>query len=239
VSAKQQELLQTERCLCAGRQAQLYERVNAAISVPVAGATLSPRTTSLLERGLPMRRMSAMCCRGSFLIASFWVCVTGCGRTSLDAPVTSAGGTVSLGGGVTNTGGAQAMGGVTSTGGAPATGGLINAGGTPATGGLRSTGGSTSASDGSASSNGLDTCSSDADCDYCKWETAPTSSDQCTLLYCCGGIISTKKRCEANQAAWNSYCPNQSPKDIICPCPYFCPITCVGGECDHRCPTPP
>jgi len=161
-----------------------------------------------------------------FLAALVLLCASGCGRTSLDASLDSAGGSVSRGG-------------VTSSGGTAPTGGVTGTGGAAPTGGVTSTGGSTSSPDGSASFNELDICSSDADCDYCKWETAPTSSDQCTLLYCCGGMISTKERCAANQAAWNSYCPNQSPRDLVCPCAISCPIACVGGECGKRCPTPP
>jgi hypothetical protein len=150
---------------------------------------------------------------GSFLLVAVLVCMTGCGRTRFNGSDTGAGG--------------QA-----------APDGATNSGGTAATGGATSTGGSSSVSDGSAP-NELDTCSSDSDCDFCKWETAPASSDQCTLSYCCGGMIATQKRCEANQADWNIYCPDQSPKDLLCPCAVFCPIVCVGGGCDRRCPTPP
>jgi hypothetical protein len=170
-----------------------------------------------------------MHCRGSFLVTSFLVCVTGCGRTDLDSPAASPGGTASFSS-VTGTSGTQATGGVTSAGGASATGGVT------------STGGSTSASDGSASTNGLDTCSPDNDCTLCIWPTAPTSSDECAGSYCCAGITSTKRRCEANQAAWNLHCPNQSPEHLVCPCMgCLCngqsclPLRCIGGQCGVWC----
>ena len=79
----------------------------------------------------------------------------------------------------------------------------------------------------------------------CIWETAPEDSSQCTGSYCCGGMVSTRSRCELNQAAWNSYCPNQMPADRACPCAAeVCQgqaaatptLSCVGGECGLRCP---
>jgi hypothetical protein len=125
-------------------------------------------------------------------------------------------------------------------GGATSSGGAAGSGGTQAGGGVTGTGGSTSASDGSVSTTDLDTCASDADCTSCNWGKAPTDSSQCTGTYCCGGPISSKKRCEASQAAWALYCPNQLPKPIVCPCVDLgCTgefIGCVGGRCGLWCP---
>ena len=125
-------------------------------------------------------------------------------------------------------------------GGATSSGGAAGSGGTQAGGGVTGTGGSTSASDGSVSTTDLDTCASDADCTSCNWGKAPTDSSQCTGTYCCGGPISSKKRCEASQAAWALYCPNQLPKPIVCQCEDLrCTgefIGCVGGRCGLWCP---
>ncbi len=130
-------------------------------------------------------------------------------------------------------GGAMAVGGVT------ATAGVLAAGGVPGGGGTSGVGGSVSTSD-------LDTCSSDADCTTsCVWTTAPTDSSQCFAQYCCGSNWMSEKRCEANQAAWAVYCPNQSATRIDCPCLTMCDtpaqtITfgCIGGKCEVVC-TPP
>jgi hypothetical protein len=51
-------------------------------------------------------------------------------------------------------------------------------------------------------------------------------------------MISSKKRCEANQSAWASFCPNQIPKVGACLC-IGCmgqAIACVGGRCGLWCP---
>jgi len=125
-------------------------------------------------------------------------------------------------------------------GGATSAGGAAGSGGTQAAGGATGTGGSTSISDGSTTD--LDTCSSDADCMSCNWGEAPTDSSHCTGTYCCGGPISSKKRCEASQAAWALYCPNQLPKPIVCPCVDLgCAdefIGCVNGRCGLWCHFP-
>jgi hypothetical protein len=126
------------------------------------------------------------------------------------------------------------------TGGAMSAGGAAGKGGTQAAGGVTGTGGSTSTSDGSVSTADLDTCSSDADCTSCNWGEAPTDSSHCTGSYCCGGPILTKKRCDANQAAWAAYCPGQSPPVGMCPC-LGCTgqsIGCVGGQCGLWCHFP-
>jgi len=128
------------------------------------------------------------------------------------------------------------------TGGATSVGGATGNGGTQAAGGVTGNDGSTSASDGSVSTTDLDTCASDADClTSCIWVTVPTDSSQCTALYCCGMTWLSKKRCEANQAAWSSYCPNQSPQLGECPCAEQCTgevFACVGGRCASLCPLP-
>ena len=125
-------------------------------------------------------------------------------------------------------------------GGASGTGGASGgAGSSGATGDLISNGGAISASGGSVSTGDLDTCSSDADCTTsCIWTTAPTDSSQCSAQYCCGSNWMSKRRCEANQAAWAIYCPNQSSTFIECPCAVMCDtpaqtITfgCVSGKC--------
>jgi hypothetical protein len=126
------------------------------------------------------------------------------------------------------------------TGGATSAGGGAGSGGTQAAGGATGTGGSTSTSDGSVSTADLDTCSSDADCTSCNWGGAPTDSSQCTGTYCCGGRIMSKKRCDANQAAWATYCPGQSPTLGNCAC-VGCTgqsIGCVGGQCGLWCHFP-
>jgi hypothetical protein len=124
------------------------------------------------------------------------------------------------------------------TGGATSAGGGAGSGGTQAAGGATGTGGSTSTSDGSTTD--LDTCSSDADCTSCNWGEAPTDSSHCTGTYCCGGPISSKKRCDANQAAWATYCPGQSPTLGNCAC-LGCTgqsIGCVNGQCGLWCHFP-
>jgi hypothetical protein len=152
-----------------------------------------------------------------FLVCSVTLSVVCCGRTSLDTAVVGTGNTLSLGG-------AAAY------------------GGAPAAGGATGIGESTSAADGSVSTTDLDTCASDADCTSCDWGKAPTDSSQCTGTYCCGGPISSKKRCEASQAAWALYCPNQLPKPIDCPCVGLgCTgeyVGCNGGQCGLWCPPP-
>jgi hypothetical protein len=130
---------------------------------------------------------------------------------------------------------ADATGGATSVGGAGGSGGALTAGGTAGTGG------SVAVSDGSVTTD-LDSCSNDADClSSCIWVTAPNDSNQCTAFYCCGMTWLSKKRCEANQAAWSFYCPNQSPQLGECPCAEQCTgevFACVGGRCASLCPLP-
>jgi hypothetical protein len=183
---------------------------------------------------------------GSFLVASVLVAMPCCGRTSLDAIVAGAGGAVGLGG-ITGTGGVRAAGGTTSTGGSTASsGGLASSGGIQATGGVIRNGGAISASGGSVSAGDLDACSSDADCTTsCVWTTAPTDSSQCFAEYCCGSNWMSKRRCEANQAAWAVYCPNQSATRISCPCITMCntpaqtmTFGCAGGKCEVVCSPP-
>jgi len=148
---------------------------------------------------------------GWFLMVSAF----SCGRTNLGHEKAGAGGTTAAGGVI-------AAGGVLAAGGAVGTGGA-----TPATGGAMST--------------ELDTCMRDADCTRCNWETTPADSSQCTGTYCCGGMVSTTKRCERNQAAWASNCPNQAPQGIRCPCIALCAsevVACVGGRCGLACPPP-
>ena len=104
-------------------------------------------------------------------------------------------------------------------------------GATSASGGVLGSGGSVSAE--------LDACTSDDDCSQCNWGTAPANASQCTGTYCCGGVITAKKRCEANQAAWASNCPGQSPQAISCPCVLLClgqVVACVGNRCSLSCP---
>ena len=137
-------------------------------------------------------------------------------------------------GGVPATGGDSAAGGAVGTGGSTsASGGVVGVGGTQATGGQIGAGGAVSG----AGSSSLDACSSDADCTTCIWVTTPTSSSQCSDGYCCGGMISSKGRCESNQAAWAAYCPNRSPTIGDCPCVVQCPgrVACVGGQCLFSC----
>ena len=49
----------------------------------------------------------------------------------------------------------------------------------------------------------------------------------------------SKRRCDANQAAWATYCPNQSPEYCPCPCVFHsCPnqvYGCFGGRCTAGC----
>jgi hypothetical protein len=150
----------------------------------------------------------------AFLVCSVMFSLVGCARTSLDTADAGAGGTMSLAG-------------------------AGGSGGTQVAGGTTGTGGSTAASDSSASTD-LDSCSSDDDClSSCIWITAPTDSSQCTAFYCCGMTWLSKKRCEANQAAWASYCPSQSPQLMECPCLMLClgeAFSCVAGQCDLTCP---
>jgi hypothetical protein len=114
-------------------------------------------------------------------------------------------------------------------------------GGVRSTGGMAGTGGSTLASGGSTATTDLDACSTDADClSSCIWVTAPTNSSQCTAFYCCGMTQISKRRCDHNQTAWASYCPNQAPENQPCPCVALCqdPVFgCFGGQCAVACPT--
>ena len=90
------------------------------------------------------------------------------------------------------------------------------------------------------STSDLDSCSSDSDClSSCIWVTAPTNSSQCTANYCCGMTRISQRRCDANQAAWASYCPDQSPTSFPCPCVAMCQgemFGCMGGRCTTSCP---
>ena len=160
--------------------------------------------------------------RDFFLLCSVMFSLVCCGRTSLDKVVSDAGGTMSLGGAVAG-GGA-----------------LAGSGGTLAAGGVTGTGGSIAASDGSATTD-LDSCSSDADClSSCIWVTAPIDSSHCTAFYCCGMTWLSKKRCDANQAAWASYCPDRSPLRQDCPCVELClgeAFGCVAVQCTSTCPS--
>ena len=111
-----------------------------------------------------------------------------------------------------------------------------------AAGGMNGIEGSISASGGSLSTTGLDTCLTDADCTPCLWAPAPTDPSQCPgYVSCCGGFSATKKRCESNRAAWNAACPNQTPQDRPCPCILLCDgetaMSCVAGRCSFACPT--
>lgn len=142
-------------------------------------------------------------------------------------------------GGSSGGGGAGNVGASSGSGGSGTNGGAGGVGHSSATGGVTGTGGSVSAAGGSSSATDLDTCSTDADCTSCNWETAPANSGQCTGFYCCGGMITTSRKCEANQAAWTHYCPNQFPTQVACPCVMLCPeqvVACVGGRCVLRCP---
>jgi len=116
---------------------------------------------------------------------------------------------------------------------------LAGLGGSQATGGQIGTGGTSAGAGGSSP----DTCYSDSDCVRCIWETTPANSNDCTGSYCCGGMVSTRSRCELNQASWTFYCPNQFPAADVCPCFFptcsgqaIAALSCVGGECGLRCP---
>jgi hypothetical protein len=93
---------------------------------------------------------------------------------------------------------------------------------------------------GTTSTTDLDSCSSDADCLLsCIWITAPTTSNDCTAQYCCGMTWLSQKRCDANRAAWASYCPTQAPTSFPCPCVQLCQnetFSCIGGHCTTSCP---
>jgi hypothetical protein len=96
--------------------------------------------------------------------------------------------------------------------------------------------------DGSISATDMDSCTDDVDCTPCLWAPAPTDSSQCPgYINCCGGMAATKKRCEANQAAWSATCPGQSPQGRACPCILLCEgpaaISCVKGRCLFTCPS--
>ena len=162
--------------------------------------------------------------RASFLMACVLMFAPGCERTRLAHLAGGTGGWAALGG-VTSTG-VAAPGGSTST-----SGGVVSGGGVQAAGGVIGTGGSIS---------DLDSCSSDADClSSCIWVTAPTNSSQCTATYCCGMTRLSQKRCNANQAAWASYCTGQSPTSFPCPCVAMCDheiFGCVAGRCTTSCP---
>jgi hypothetical protein len=150
---------------------------------------------------------------------------------------TGSGGATSSGG---STGGVMGGGGLTS-----ASGRAVGTGGAQADAGVTGTG-EASGLDGSLSTSDLDTCLSDDDCTTsCTWTTAPTDSSQCFAEYCCGSNWMNKRRCEANQAAWAIYCPNQSSTFIDCPCITWCDtpaqtitLGCVGGKCEFVCSPP-
>jgi len=173
----------------------------------------------------------------SFLIASVLIFVPGCERTRLAHLAGGTGGASALVG-VTSTGGIAATGGAAANGGTRAgAGGVLGSGGTQSAGGSVGTGGSTS-----SATTDLDTCSSDADCTPCLWAPAPTDPSECPGFFsCCGGFSATKKRCEANHAAWNASCPGQTPQNLACPCILLCEgdaaISCVAGRCIFTCPT--
>ena len=175
--------------------------------------------------------------------------VLACSRTplGLHAPDGGSPGVAGSGGSVVVTpasGGSSGTGGA--VGGSGTFGGAGGVGGAPATGGMISNGGAISASGGSVFTGDLDSCSSDADCTTsCTWTTAPTDSSQCSAYYCCGSNWMSKRRCEANQAAWAIYCPNQSSTFIECPCAVMCDagaqtftFGCVGGKCEVVCSPP-
>jgi hypothetical protein len=69
--------------------------------------------------------------------------------------------------------------------------------------------------------------------------------NSCFAQYCCGSNWMSEKRCEANQAAWAVYCPNQSATPRSCPCVLMCDtpeqtmaFNCVGGKCEVVCSPP-
>jgi hypothetical protein len=172
------------------------------------------------------------------LVSLIWACSSRpLGVYALDSGVS--------GGAAPGNGDAMTTGGVTA-GGAMTLGGVVSSGGIPATGGMISNGGAISTAGGSVSTGDLDTCSSDADCTTsCTWTTAPTDSSQCFAQYCCGSNWMSKRRCEANQAAWAIYCPNRSSTFIACPCAVICDTPaqtiifgCVGGKCAVVCSPP-
>jgi hypothetical protein len=117
--------------------------------------------------------------------------------------------------------------------------GVSGDGGSRAAGGVIGTGGSPSTSGGSTATTDLDSCSSNADClSSCIWITAPTTSNECTANYCCGMTWLSQKRCDANRAAWATYCPNQAPTSFPCPCVQLCQnetFSCIGGQCSTSC----
>jgi hypothetical protein len=90
----------------------------------------------------------------------------------------------------------------------------------------------------------LDTCSFDVDCTMCPVPMEPTSSCQCDKIAvsCCDGFLMvplTQRRCDANQAAWNFFCPvhpNCYPT-VSCP-PRTCTAACVNGVCSGSCGLP-
>jgi hypothetical protein len=188
-----------------------------------------------------------------FLVCLIVFSAVCCGRTSLDTVVDggrsphSVGGAAEDGGGsaakgTISLGGAETSGGGPAAGGTTSLGGAVTSGGSLVAGGAGATGGSSSTSDGSVSTD-LDTCASDADCiTSCIWTTAPKNSGQCTGYYCCGETWMSTKRCEANQAAWTAYCPDQAPQPLICPCVTQCSsgaasesFACVAGRCTVVC----
>ena len=181
-----------------------------------------------------------MSCLGMFLVVSLLVSLPCCGRTNLDRALAGTGGRSAIGGGPA-TGGVPAGGSGVAAGGSSGTsGGVAGSASTRATGGATGTGGTISTSGASASGADMDSCSSDADClSSCIWITAPTDSSQCTAQYCCGMTWLGRKRCDANRAAWASYCPNQSPTSFPCPCVAMCDherFACIGGRCTAACP---
>jgi hypothetical protein len=154
----------------------------------------------------------------AFLVCSVMALLACCGRTSLDTA---------------------------GVGGTFAAGGVAGGGGSAGATGASGSGGATSAADGSVSTTDLDVCSDDDDCAPCVWAAPPTDASQCPGYFnCCGGMAATKKRCEANQAAWAATCPGQSPQVRECPCMLVCEawwttvMSCAGGQCIFDCRLP-
>ncbi len=118
-------------------------------------------------------------------------------------------------------------------------GGSSSSGGATPGGSASNLGGSSFASGGTNSTNALDICSSDADCLICAWSTAPANSTQCDSgWYCCYGVPLTQARCNSNQAAWTSNCPNTNTH-VACPCAYeVCSVACANGLCTGSCGVP-
>jgi hypothetical protein len=160
----------------------------------------------------------------AYLVCSVMALLACCGRTSFDRG--RVGGTLAAGGVKGDGGGARSRDGA----------GAMGAGGS---------GGASSPADGSMSIPDLDTCVNDDECTPCVWAAPPTDASQCPGYFnCCGGMATTKKRCEVNQAAWTATCPGQSPLALACPCILVCGagwttvMSCVRGECIFDCHLP-